>query len=72
MPLYSAFVRPHLEHAIPENWPLLKKDINHPERIQRAEKGWGKGLRGLTYEDRLKVPKNKRLMNYLILTHNIL
>ncbi len=30
--------------------PYFKKDINHIERIQRAEPRWVKGLRGLTYE----------------------
>ncbi len=32
----------------------LKKDINHIERIQRAEPRWVKGLIVLNYEERLK------------------
>ncbi len=68
----SALVRPNLEYAI-----YLKKDINHLERIQRAATRWVKGLRGLTYEEWLKVlkvpPLKKRsLWNGLVQTDKIL
>ncbi len=55
VPLYSTLVRPHLECVIQANCPYLKKDINHLERIQKGR--WVKGLRGLTYEERLEVLK---------------
>ncbi len=32
----------------------LIKDINHLERIQRAATRWVKGLRALTYEERIQ------------------
>ncbi len=70
-------MRPHLEYAIQANCPYLKKDINHLERIQRAAKRWVKGLRGLTYEERLQAlklqpPGKRRLRNDLVLAHKIL
>ncbi len=75
--LYSALVRPHLEYAMQANCPYLEKDINHLERIQRAATRWVKGLRGLTYEERLQTLKLQplekiRLRNDLVLTHKIL
>ncbi len=62
---------------IQANCPYLKKDIHHLERIQRAETRWVKGLRGLTYEERLQVltlqPFEKRgLRKDLVLTHKLL
>ncbi len=76
VPLYSALVLPHLEYAIQAKYPCIK-DINHPERMQRAATRWVKGLRGLTYEERLQAlqlqPEEKRrLRNDLVLTHKIL
>ncbi len=64
------------EYAIQANCPYLKKDINHLEGIQRAATRWVKGLRGLTYEERLKTLKlqpleKRRLRNDLVLTHKI-
>ncbi len=49
----------------------------HLERIQRAATRWVKGLRGLTYEERLQALKlqplgKRRLKNDLVLTHKIL
>ncbi len=77
VPLYSSLVRPHLEYAIKSNCPYLQKDLNHLEKIQRAATRWVKGLRGLTYEERLQALKlqplrKRRLRNDLDLTHKIL
>ncbi len=77
MPLYSIFVGPLLEYAIQATFPYLKKDINHLEKIQRAATRWVKGLRGLTYEERLKGLKlqsleKRGLRNDLALIHKIL
>ncbi len=76
-PLYIALVRPHLEYAIQANCSCLEKDINHLKIIQRAATRWVKGLRGLTYEERLQALKlqplgKRRLRNDLVLTHKIL
>ncbi len=54
-----------------------KKNINHLERIQRTATRRVKGLRGLTYEGRLKAHKlqpleNRMLRNNLVLAHKIL
>ncbi len=57
VPLYSGLERPHLEYAIEANCPYLKKGINHLERIQRAATLCVKGLKGLTYEERLQALK---------------
>ncbi len=67
VPLYSALVRPHLEHAIQANCPYLKKDIYHLERIQRLATRWVKGLRDLSYEE-----EKRRIRNDLVLTHKII
>ncbi len=57
VPLNSALLPPHLKYAIQANCPYLKKDKNHLEKIQRAATQWVKGLRGLTYEERLQALK---------------
>ncbi len=77
VPLYSALVRPHLQYAMQANCPYLIKGINQLERIQRAATRWVKGLRGLTYKERLQALKlqplgKRRLRNDLVLTHKIL
>ncbi len=74
VPLYSGLVRPHLEYAIQANCPYLKKDIYHLERIQRAARRWVKGLRDLSYEERLKLQslEKRRIRNDLVLTHKII
>ncbi len=76
VPLYSAVVWPHLEYAIQANGPYLKKDINHLERIQRPATWWAKGLRGLTYEERLRAlnlqPLEKKATKWLVPDQKIL
>ncbi len=61
LPVHRALVKPYLEYAIQANCPYLKKDIYHLERIQRAATNWAKGLRNLSYEDRLKELKLQSL-----------
>ncbi len=53
----DALVRPHLKYAIQENYPYLKKDVYHLERIQAAVNMSVKSIRCLTYEERLKALK---------------
>ncbi len=70
-------MRPHLAYAIQANFPCLKKDIYHLERIQRVATRWVKGLRDLNYEDRPKELKlqsleKRRIRNDLVLTHKII
>ncbi len=75
--LYWALVRPYLEYAFQANFPYLKKHIYHLERIQRAATRWVKGLRDLSYEERLKELKlqsleKRRIRTDLVLTHKII
>nr|CAH8855160.1 unnamed protein product [Trichobilharzia regenti] len=52
--LYKAYVRPHLEvHNIIAP-PLLKRDANILESVQRRATKWVIGLRNKSYEERLK------------------
>ncbi len=75
-PLYSTFVRPHLEYAIQASRPYLKKDIDHLERIQREATRMVKCCRGLSYEERLEKLSlfslaSRRLRGDLILAYNL-
>ena len=52
--LYKTFVRPHLEFAVQAWSPWLKGDIELLEKVQRRALGMVKGLRGVTYAEKLK------------------
>ena len=52
--LYKTFVRPHLEFAIQAWSPWLKGDIEVLEKVQKRAVGMVIGLRGKTYEEKLR------------------
>ena len=54
LPLYKSFVRPHLEYASVIWSPTFKKDIISIENVQRRATRLAIGMKGLTYEQRLK------------------
>jgi ribonuclease P/MRP protein subunit RPP40 len=77
VPLYKAFVRPHLEYAVQAWAPYLKKDDLAIEKVQRRFTRFFPGLRDKPYELRLLElqlfsMKRRRLRGDLIETFKIL
>ena len=52
--LFCAHVRSLVEYGCPVWWPYLKKDITTIENVQRRATRHINGLKGLTYQERLK------------------
>ena len=75
--IYKTFVRPHLEYAVQAWAPYLVRDIKHIEDVQRQATRFVRGIRHLTYEDRLRTlnlfsMKRRRLRGDLIETFKII
>lgn len=77
MKLYQTYILPHLDYGAVVWAPYLKKDINKIETIQRKYTRMIKGMKGLSYEERLSVLglptlENRRRKQDLIQTYRII
>ncbi len=54
LPLYKAFIRPHLEYAIQAFSPILSQDCQALESVQKLAVKFVKGLRHVPYETALQ------------------
>ncbi len=50
LPLYETFIRPHLEYAIQATHPILCRDAEALEKVQKLALKFVKGLRHAPYE----------------------
>ncbi len=53
-PLYKAFILPHLEYAIQASSPILSRDCQALEGVQKVAVKFVKGLRHVPYETALQ------------------
>ncbi len=54
LPLYKAFIHPHLEYAKQESSPILSRDRQALESVQKLAGNFVKGLRYVLYETALQ------------------
>ncbi len=54
LPLYKAFIRPHLEYAIQASASILSRDCQALESVQKLAVKFVKGLRRVPYETALQ------------------
>ncbi len=54
LPLHKTFIRPHLECAIQATHPILCRDAEALEKVQKLALKFVKGLRHVPYEAALK------------------
>ncbi len=52
--MYKTFIRPHLEYAIQATHPILCRDAEAQEKVQKFDLKFVKGLRHVPYEAALK------------------